>query len=93
MPKVSTNLSLDADVKREAQELFADLGLDLSTAFTIFLKQAIRVQGIPFEIVRENPNGVTAAALEEYAQMQQHPEQYRKYDSFQELMDEVLEDA
>ena len=33
MAKVSTNISLDADLKRSSQELFSDLGMDLSTAF------------------------------------------------------------
>ena len=41
MAKVSTNISLDADLKRSSQELFSDLGMDLSTAVTIFLKQAV----------------------------------------------------
>ena len=37
MPKVSTNINLDADLKKRAQELFADLGMDLTTAVTLFL--------------------------------------------------------
>ena len=41
MAKVSTNLSLDADLKREAQALYADLGMDLSTAVNIFLRQSL----------------------------------------------------
>ena len=36
MAKISTNISIDADVKKQAQELFADLGLDLSTAINIY---------------------------------------------------------
>ena len=42
MAKVSTSISLDADVKAKAQELFADFGMDLSTAINIFLRQSIR---------------------------------------------------
>ena len=40
MAKISTNISIDADVKKQAQELFADLGLDLSTAINIYLKKS-----------------------------------------------------
>lgn len=47
MAKVSTSISLDADVKAKAQELFADFGLDLSTAINIFLRQSIRENGHP----------------------------------------------
>ena len=48
--KVSTNITLDPDLKKEAIELFSDLGLDLTTAITLFLKQAVIHQGLPFSI-------------------------------------------
>ena len=60
MPKVSTNITLDPELKRSAQELYAELGLDLSTAVTIFLKQSLRVGGIPFPIVRSRLPRLTA---------------------------------
>ena len=63
MAKISTNISIDADVKKQAQELFADLGLDLSTAINIYLKKAISEQGIPFDVTREVPNSVTMKAI------------------------------
>ena len=55
MAKVSTSISIDADVKAQAQGLFADFGLDLSTAINIFLRQSIRENCIPFAIQREVP--------------------------------------
>ena len=82
MAKTSTNISLDPELKRSSQELFADLGIDLSTAITLFLKQSLRVQGLPFVVTRENPNAETAAALNEYAEMKAHPEKYKRYASF-----------
>jgi DNA-damage-inducible protein J len=93
MAKVSTNIGLDADLKKSAQELFADFGLDLTTAITMFLKQAVREQRIPFEIKRDIPNQQTIAALAEYEEMKQHPEKYKRYSTFQEVLDEVLTDA
>ena len=50
MSKVSTNISLDEDLKKEAQALFAEFGLDLTTAITVFLKQSVREGRIPFAI-------------------------------------------
>lgn len=82
MAKVSTNISIDADVKKQSIALFADLGLDLSTAVNLFLRQAIRVQGLPFAVILEQPNAETLAALSEYEQMKRHPEQYKRYASF-----------
>ena len=93
MAKVSTNIGLDADLKKSAQERFADFGLDLTTAITMFLKQADREQRIPFEIKREIPNQQTVAALAEYEEMKQHPENYKRYSTFQEALNEVLADA
>ncbi len=93
MSKVSTNINLDPDLKKSAQELFSDLGMDLTTAVTIFLKQAVLNQGIPFEIKREIPNQTTINALNEYYEMKEHPEKYKRYSSFKEAMSEVLDNA
>lgn len=88
MPKVSTNITLDADLKKAGQELYADLGMDLSMAFTIFLKQSLRVQGVPFTITRENPNSETAAAMNEYYTMKAHRENYKRYSSLKDAMND-----
>lgn len=92
MSKVNTNISLDADLKKSAQALFSDLGLDMTTAVTLFLRQAVREQAIPFEI-RRIPNADTAAALQEFAEMKAHPEKYKRYSSFSSALDEVLDHA
>ena len=93
MAKVSTNISIDAEIKAQAQELFADFGMDLSTAINIFLRQAIRENAIPFAITRDVPNDETIAAMDEYYEMKAHPEKYKRYASFEEIMDEVSKDA
>ena len=46
---------VDIDIKNEAQKLFSELGMDITTAINIFLRQAIRKNGIPFEITNEKP--------------------------------------
>lgn len=93
MAKVSTNISLDADLKKNSQQLFSDLGMDLTTAITVFLKQALRVQGFPFAVTKDIPNDETIEAMNEFYTMKAHPERYKKYHSFREAMDEVLSDA
>ncbi|MBF0920723.1 MAG: type II toxin-antitoxin system RelB/DinJ family antitoxin, partial [Atopobium sp.] len=64
---------------------------DLTTAITIFLRQTVREQGIPFEIKRETPNAQTIEALNEYTNMKEHPENYKHYASFSDAMSEVLD--
>ena len=93
MAKAATNLSIDSDLKQESIALFADLGLDLSTAVTMFLKQCVRVQGLPFIISRDEPNADTIAAMNEYYTIKSHPERYKRYASFKDAMNEVLADA
>ena len=85
MAKVSTSISIDADVKAQAQALFADFGLDLSTAINIFLRQSIRENCIPFAIQREVPNADTIAAMREADDMVNHPEQYETFLSMEDL--------
>ncbi|MCD7955721.1 MAG: type II toxin-antitoxin system RelB/DinJ family antitoxin [Lachnospiraceae bacterium] len=91
MSKVSTSISIDSDVKAKAQALFADFGMDLSTAINIFLRQAIRENAIPFVIQREDPNADTIAAIKERDEMLSHPEKYKRYSSFREFMKEEEE--
>lgn len=93
MSKVNTNISLDSELKKEGQELFSDLGLDLSTAVTLFIKQSLRVQGLPFSVTREKPNDETTAAMNEYYIMKAHPEKYKRYSTFADAMNEVLSDT
>ena len=64
MAKVSTNVSIDADIKKQAQELFAELGMDLSTAINIFIRQSLSQRSIPFEITADVPNEETKRAIE-----------------------------
>ena len=91
MARVSTNISLDSELKKSAQELFSDLGLDMTSAITLFLKQSVREQRIPFEIRRDIPNAETMAAMREYQDMKKNPAAYKRYASFEDAMNEVLE--
>ena len=70
----STNVSIriDTQLKKQAEELFTDLGMNMTTAMTMFLRQAVRNQGIPFEITRI-PNTETAAAMLEAKKIAHDP--------------------
>ena len=50
MAVISTSIKIDSELKHDAQNLFENLGMTLSTAVNIFLRQAVREQGIPFRI-------------------------------------------
>lgn len=65
MAAVSTNIKIDPTLKREAQELFENMGLNLSTAVNMFLRQAVREQAIPFRVGAPAPNEETRKAIED----------------------------
>ena len=44
------NIRIDDDLKERADTLFDNLGLNMTTAFTIFIKAAVRQNGIPFDV-------------------------------------------
>ena len=66
----TTNISIrmDADLKAQADALFNELGMNLTTAFNIFVRQSLREGGIPFEVKLEQPNKETIAAMLEFDQ-------------------------
>lgn len=63
----TTNITIrmDANLKAQAEALFNEFGMNLSTAFNIFVRQSLREGAIPFKIHLEKPNAETIAAMEE----------------------------
>lgn len=61
----TTNISIrmDSELKAQADALFVELGMNLSTAFNIFVRQSIREGRIPFDISLNQPNRETIAAM------------------------------
>lgn len=93
MATTNINVRVDSTLKLEAEALFNDLGLNMSSAINMFLHSAINHNGIPFEVRRPTPNAETKAALDEYEEMRKNPDKYKRYESFDEILDEVLADA
>ena len=63
---MNTNLNIrtEKEVKENAEKIFSELGMSMSTAINLFLRQTIRFGGIPFEL-KVTPNAETLAAIEE----------------------------
>ena len=76
MAGTTTNISIrmDTELKAQAETLFGELGMNLTTAFNIFVRQAIREGGIPFKIQLDKPNSETAAAMREAERIARDPE-------------------
>ena len=88
MASVNVTIRMDEDIKRQADDLFSDLGMSLSGAITVFMKQAIRQQAIPFRIARDIPNRETREAIEEVQRLKNDPAK-KTYNSFDEILREL----
>ena len=51
MVQTNLNIRVDEDIKKQADALFAGLGMNMTTAINVFLRQALRKGGVPFEVV------------------------------------------
>ena len=86
----TTNLSIriDKELKERAEQLFSELGMNMTTAFNIFLRQAVRQGKIPFEVSLNTPNAETIAAMEEAVRLSRDPNA-KRYSAVEELLAEV----
>lgn len=65
MATVNMSIRMDVELKKQADAMLADMGLNMTTAMNIFLRQVVRQGRIPFEIATDTPNNETIAAMKE----------------------------
>ena len=66
---VVVSIRMDKELKQSAEALFAEFGMNMTTAINVFAKQSVREGKIPFEISLCVPNAVTLAAMKEVEDM------------------------
>lgn len=91
MEPVNITLRMDKQLKEQAENLFSDLGMNMTTAINIFLRQSIREYRIPFEIGASRPNAETIAAMLEAERISRDPNT-KRYNSLAELFAELDSD-
>ncbi|HGQ0447679.1 TPA: type II toxin-antitoxin system RelB/DinJ family antitoxin [Streptococcus pneumoniae] len=85
MSKMSISIRLDSEVKKQAQQVFSNLGMDMTTAINIFLRQAIQYQGLPFD-VRLDENRKLLQALTD---LDQNRNMSQSFESVSDLMEDL----
>ena len=86
----TTNFSvrMDSEIKKQSESLFSELGMNLTTAINVFLRQSLRAGGFPFEVKLEQPNRETIAAMLE-AERIAHDPNVKRYSDVEEALREL----
>ena len=89
MATTNLNIRTEKAVKDQAETIFNELGLTMTTAVNLFLRTAIREHGIPFELKLDVPNDATAAAIEEGRKLMDDPAapRYSSMDALKKALD------
>ena len=85
MSKTSMSIRLDSEVKEQAQQVFSNLGMDMTTAINIFLRQAIQYQGLPFDVRLDESRNL----LEVLTDLDQNRNMSQSFESVSELMENL----
>lgn len=85
MSKTSMSIRLDSEIKEQAQQVFSNLGMDMTTAINIFLRQAIQYQGLPFD-VRLDEN---RKLLQVLTDLDQNRNMSQSFESVSDLMEDL----
>lgn len=84
MSNTNLNVRIDKDIKKAAEEVYAELGFNMSTAINMFLRASIRKGGIPFDLKLDMPNKETIEAIEEGRRLAMDPST-PLYDNMEDL--------
>ena len=90
MATTTVSFRMDSDLKKEFEEFCDDVGLTMTTAFTVFVKKALREYRIPFDVSGDIPNEETLAAFDEVEQMKKDPSLGKSYHDVDELMRDLM---
>ncbi|UNC93205.1 type II toxin-antitoxin system RelB/DinJ family antitoxin [Candidatus Contubernalis alkaliaceticus] len=80
------NIRVDEELKRQAEAIFSELGLNMSTAMNMFLRYSVRYGGIPFDLRIEKPNAETMAAIDD---VNNNRNMSKSFDSVDALMEDL----
>ena len=71
----TTNFSvrMNSEFKEQCEALYGELGINLTTAINVFLRQSLRAGGFPFDVRLERPNQETIAAMLEAERLARDP--------------------
>ena len=67
------SVRMDTELKKQCEALYGELGMNLTTAINVFLRQSLRAGGFPFDVRLEKPSQKTIAAMLEAERIAKDP--------------------
>lgn len=93
MAKTGTlNIRIEPKLKKEAETTLNDLGMNIAEAVTIFLKQVVMTDSIPFVIKKPKYNEEMLEAMKEAKDIVANPEKYKSYKNLAEILEDINKD-
>lgn len=90
MATIPTQVRIDEQLKKQSTELFGQLGMDMSSAINMFLRQCVLREGLPFVVELPQYKPEVIEAMEEALLISKNAE-VKKYASFDEAMEDIIE--
>lgn len=82
------SVRMDSDLKQQCEALYSEIGMSLTTAINVFLRQSLREGGLPFEAKVDKPNKETIAAMLEAERIAKDPT-VKHYSDVEEALQEL----
>lgn len=90
MPMTKVTIRMDEGLKKQAEHLFDEFGMNMTTAFTVFAKTVVREKRIPFEIGISNHD--TLVAMRETDEILSDPSKAKGYTDVHQMFQEILDE-
>ena len=93
MGNINVNIRMDETLKKQFEDFCSEIGMNMTTAFTVFAKKVVQENRIPFEISCRKYNTETIEAIEEVKMMKKNPALGKTYTNVSHMMEDILSDV
>ncbi len=85
---INFSVRIDRDIKKQCENLYGELGINLTTAINVFLRQSLRTGGFPFDVRLEQPNAETITSMLEAERILHDPD-VKRYSDVEKALQEL----
>ena len=90
MAKTETiNIRIEPKLKKEVEQTLNELGMNIADAVTVFFKQIVMTESIPFIIRKPQYNKETMEAIKEAKEILKNPDKYKSFNNVEELIEDL----